>query len=88
MIPLYVISGLISLGMIVHCVKTGRSQVWIYVLVILMTTPFIGSALYAAIEILPDLLGTRTSRRAMRRARARRSSSVSVPAQSSHPTCS
>lgn len=66
MIPLYVVSGLISLGMIAHCVKTGRSQVWIYVLVILMTTPFIGSALYAAIEILPDLLGTRTSRRAMR----------------------
>jgi hypothetical protein len=66
MIPAYVVSGLISLGMIAHCIKTGRNRIWIYVLVILMSTPFIGSALYAGVEILPDLLRSRTSRRAMR----------------------
>jgi hypothetical protein len=66
MIPVYVVSGLLSLGMIAHCIKTGRNRIWVYVLVILMSTPFIGSALYAGVEILPDLLRTRTSRRAMR----------------------
>ncbi|HET9472324.1 MAG TPA: tetratricopeptide repeat protein [Steroidobacteraceae bacterium] len=66
MIPAYVVSVLFSAGMIAHCIKTGRSRIWVYVLIILMSTPFIGAALYAAIEILPDLLGTRTSRRAMR----------------------
>jgi hypothetical protein len=66
MIPVYGISLLISLGMIVHCIKTGRSRIWVYVLILMMSMPFIGSALYAAVEILPELLGTRTSRRAMR----------------------
>lgn len=66
MVPLYVVSGVITLGMIAHCIKTGRSRVWVYVLVVLMSMPFVGSALYAAVEILPDLLRTRTSRRAMR----------------------
>lgn len=66
MIPAYVVSVLCSLGMIAHCIKTGRNRIWVYVLVFTLWTPFIGAALYAAIEILPDLLGTRTSRRAMR----------------------
>jgi len=63
---LYMISGAISLGMIVHCIKTGGNTIWVYVLVILMSTPFVGSALYAAVEILPQLLRSRTSQRAMR----------------------
>jgi hypothetical protein len=64
---LYVISGLISLGLVVHCIKTGRNTIWVYVLVILMTTvPFVGALLYTGVEILPDLLRSRTSRRAMR----------------------
>ncbi len=64
---LYVLSGLLSLGLVVHCIKTGRNTIWVYVLVILMTTlPFVGPLLYAGVEILPDLLRSRTSRRAMR----------------------
>jgi hypothetical protein len=66
MIPVYAVSMLISLGMIAHCIKTGRSRIWVYVLILMMSMPFIGSALYAAVELLPELLGTRTSRRAMR----------------------
>jgi hypothetical protein len=66
MIPAYVVSVLCSLGMIAHCIKTGRNRIWVYVLIFTLWTPFIGAALYAAVEILPDLLGTRTSRRAMR----------------------
>jgi len=66
MIPIYILSGLISVGMIVHCIKTGRNTIWVYVLVILMSMPFVGAAIYAGVEILPELLRSRTSRRAMR----------------------
>jgi hypothetical protein len=63
---IYIISGLLSLGMIVHCIKTGGNTIWVYVLVILMSMPFVGAALYAGVEILPGLLRSRTSQRAMR----------------------
>jgi hypothetical protein len=67
MFPLYLVSGAISLGLIVHCIKTGRNTIWVYVLVVLMTVaPFVGPAVYVAAEILPGLLGSRGSRRAMR----------------------
>jgi hypothetical protein len=63
---IYIVSGLLSLGMIVHCIKTGRNTIWVYVLVVMMSMPFVGSALYAGVEILPELLRSRTSQRAMR----------------------
>lgn len=67
MFALYLISGAISLGLIVHCIKTGRNTIWVYVLVVLMTVvPFVGPAVYVAAEILPELLGSRSSQRAMR----------------------
>jgi hypothetical protein len=66
MFPIYIVSGLLSLGMIVHCIKTGGNTIWVYVLVILMSMPFVGAALYAGVEILPGLLRSRTSQRAMR----------------------
>lgn len=66
MFPIYIVSGLFSLGMIVHCIKTGRNTIWVYVLVVLMSMPFVGAALYAGVEILPGLLRSRTSQRAMR----------------------
>ena len=58
-----IISGLLSLGMIVHCIKTGRNTIWVYVLIVV---PFLGAVAYAAVEILPELLRSRTSQRAMR----------------------
>jgi hypothetical protein len=64
---LFVLSGLLSLGLVVHCIKTGRNTIWVYVLIILMMSlPFVGPLLYAGVEILPDLLRSRGSRRAMR----------------------
>ena len=63
---LYMISGLLSLGLIVHCIKTQRNTIWVYVLVMLITFPFVGSLVYIAAEILPELLRSRTSQRAMR----------------------
>lgn len=64
---IFVVSGLLSLGMVVHCIKTGRSQIWVYVLIMLMLSlPFVGPLLYAGVEIIPDMLKSRTSRRAVR----------------------
>jgi hypothetical protein len=63
---IYIVSGLISLGFVVHCIKTGRNTIWVYVLVVLITFPFVGSLVYFGAEILPELLRSRTSRRAMR----------------------
>lgn len=63
---IYIVSGLLSLGMIVHCIKTGGNTIWVYLLVVLMSLPFVGAALYAGVEILPGLLRSRTSQRAMR----------------------
>ena len=39
---IYIVSGLISLGFIVHCIKTGGNTIWVYVLVVLITFPFVG----------------------------------------------
>jgi hypothetical protein len=66
MFPVYIISGALSLGLVVHCIKTGRNTIWVYLLVVLMSIPFVGAALYAGVEILPELLRSRTSQRAMR----------------------
>jgi hypothetical protein len=67
MFPAYIVSGLISLALVVHCIKTGRNTIWVYVLVILMTiAPFVGPLVYVGAELLPDWLRSRTSRRAMR----------------------
>lgn len=63
---LYIVSLLVSVGMILHCVRTGRNRIWILVMLILLSLPFVGAAIYAAAEILPELLRTRTSRRALR----------------------
>jgi hypothetical protein len=65
-LAIYIVSGLLSLGMIVHCIKTGGNTIWVYVLVVLMSMPFVGAALYAGVEILPGLLRSRTSQRTMR----------------------
>jgi hypothetical protein len=65
MFPLYILSGLVSLGLVVHCIKTHRNTIWVYVLVVLMSTPFVGAAIYVAAELLPEWLRSRTSRRAM-----------------------
>jgi hypothetical protein len=66
MFPVYIISGALSLGLVVHCIKTGRNTIWVYLLVVLMSLPFVGAALYAGVEILPELLRSRGSQRAMR----------------------
>lgn len=59
--PFFVISILVQVALIVHVVRTGRNSLWIWVLALL---PMAGPLAYIAVEILPELLGGRTARRA------------------------
>jgi hypothetical protein len=56
-----ILSLLIQAALIVHVIRTGRSQLWIWAIALL---PGIGSLAYVAAEILPELFGGRTARRA------------------------
>jgi len=63
-VPLYafsIVSLLIQVGLIVHVVRTGRSWLWIAAIGFL---PGAGSIAYLVVELLPELLGGRTARRA------------------------
>ena len=53
----------VQVVLIIHCVKTGRNQIWIWVLA-LLSIP--GAIAYIAVELLPDLLGNRRTKRAVR----------------------
>ena len=46
----------------VHVVRTGRPYYWIYIVIF---APMVGMLVYFAVEVLPDLLGTRTARGAV-----------------------
>jgi hypothetical protein len=52
---------LIGAALVVHVIKTGRNQAWILAIALL---PGIGWIAYLVVEVLPDLLGGRTARRA------------------------
>ena len=56
----YVVQALL----IIHVLKTGRNQLWIWILLLL---PFgLGAIAYLAVEILPELFRSRTARRTAR----------------------
>lgn len=59
----YIIGLALSVPLIVHCIRTGRNTIWVFVMLAL---PIIGSAVYFFVEVLPDMRNSRTSRRAMR----------------------
>jgi hypothetical protein len=55
---------LVQALLIVHVLKTGRNQLWIWILLLL---PFgLGAIAYLAVEIVPELLRSRTARRTAR----------------------
>jgi hypothetical protein len=56
---LYLLIPLLQIICVVHVVRTGRSFLWIYVLLFL---PGLGVLAYVAVEILPGLLRSRTAR--------------------------
>ena len=60
---IYVISLVFQALLIVHCVKTGRNQIWIWVLALL---PIVGVIAYVAAELIPDLLRSRATQRTVK----------------------
>lgn len=58
-----VLSIVLQALLIIHCIKTGRNQIWIWVLALLS---FPGVIAYVAVEIIPDLVRSRGARRAAR----------------------
>ena len=60
LIFLYAVQALL----IVHVIKTGRNQLWIWALLLLPAG--IGALAYLAVEIIPELLRSRTAQRTAR----------------------
>jgi hypothetical protein len=60
------LSVLLSVACIVHCLKTHQATTWLWVIGILFMFPFIGPLVYFCAIILPDVMGTRSGRRAAR----------------------
>jgi len=58
---LWLLSLLVQIGLIVHVVKTGRNFLWIAAIGFL---PVAGSIAYVLVELLPDLFGHPSARRA------------------------
>ena len=59
----WIVSLLIQAGLIIHVIKTGRNQIWIWVLALLS---YAGIIAYVAVEIIPDLFRSRTAQRTAR----------------------
>ena len=60
---LAILSIAIQAALIIHCIKTGRNFIWIWVLMLL---PGAGVIAYLAVELLPELMGSRATRRHVR----------------------
>jgi len=60
---LLILSYLVQAALIVHVIKTGRNQLWIWVLLLL---PGAGPIAYVAVELLPGMLRSRTAQRTAR----------------------
>ena len=59
--PIFIISIFIQVALVIHIVKTGRNTTWIWIVVML---PMAGSIAYFIIEVLPELTGSRSGRKA------------------------
>jgi len=63
MSPLLLISYGLQVLLVVHCLKTGRNTMWIWVLIF---APGVGAVAYLAVEIIPELFRSRSAGRAVR----------------------
>ena len=61
--PFYLIIVALQIICVIHVIKTGRNQIWIWVLALLS---FPGAIAYVAVEVLPDLFRSRTAQRTAR----------------------
>lgn len=60
---IFILSIIVQVLLIVHCIKTGRNTIWIWVLALLS---YAGIIAYVAVELLPDLFRSRTAQRTAR----------------------
>lgn len=58
-----ILSLIFQAALIIHCIKTGRNFIWVWVLALLS---FVGVIAYVAAELLPELLRSRTAQRTAR----------------------
>lgn len=58
-----ILSLILQVALIVHVIKTGRNQIWIWVLA-LLSLP--GAIAYVVVEVLPELLRSRAAQRTAR----------------------
>lgn len=61
MSPIFILSILIQLALVIHVFKTGRNTVWIFIVIF---APVVGSLAYLVLELLPELFGSRSGRNA------------------------
>jgi hypothetical protein len=66
MSPIFLVALVLQVVLIIHCIRTGRNTVWIWVLA-LLSLP--GALAYIAVEIIPGLWRSHTTVRALRGAR-------------------
>src|ERR1700693_241582 len=59
----FIVHLVITILLIVHCIRTGRSMLWIWAIALL---PLAGPVAYVLVEVLPGLFGGRGPRLAMR----------------------
>jgi hypothetical protein len=62
---IFIVTLLIQAAFIIHVIKTGRNQLWIWVLII-PGLAFVGMLAYLFVEILPELFRSRTAQRTAR----------------------
>jgi hypothetical protein len=60
---IFILSIIVQVLLIVHCIKTGRNTIWIWVIALLS---YAGIIAYIAVEMLPELFQSRTARRTAR----------------------
>jgi hypothetical protein len=63
MSPIFLVGLVLQVILIIHCVRTGRNTIWIWVLA-LLSLP--GAIAYIAVEVLPSLWRAPTTGRALR----------------------
>jgi hypothetical protein len=54
----FILSLLLQVGLIIHVIKTGRNQIWVWVLALL---PLAGPIAYIAVELIPELFRSRSA---------------------------
>lgn len=62
--PFFILSLVIQVLLVLHVVKTGRNQTWLYIIMLL---PIAGAIAYFIVEMLPELLGSPRGRKVQRK---------------------